>query len=1319
MISRNVIFAVFLELSQFAFAQPPSLSRHYPQVKGTVYSILQDKKGFLWFGTSIGLLRYDALSFQTYAHDEKDSTSLSDSFIREVIEDKQGYLWVSTLNGGLNRFDPASGKSIRLKDLIKDENFTNEKSFSALAIDPEGYIWAGATKLYRIHPEQFTVQTFSSIESNTLAIYFSRDGAMWLGTSGDGFGKFNPETGTAELVQVTHTDALISERANVIRSITEDAQGNLWLGAYAGLIHYDLKNKSIQHWIHDPKNPFSLPHNSIWNVIADEEGKIWISTWGGGLTLFNSHTRRFENSLFQPGDLLGIPATEIPGLFRMKNGTIWAGTNGKGVYRVYLPDSIQLLNSPIKLPEKIKKIIKLTTWLCIMSEDEGVFLIKPDSRDYWHLTYAATPSQLTLGGNRINDVCERADGTVFFGTENGLTAFYPEARKITTHRRNPGDPSSLNHNDVMSLATDSQNQLWLGTPFGLCRLNDDEKTFTRYSPKPVPHVSITALMDNGNQLLIGTGNEGLFIFDKKDGSIRNIKQEQKESPALSNNYVHCINTDNLGNIWAGTSYGLNCINRAGEVVYQPEVIKKASISSIEKINEGLVVKCALGSFLIPSSRDTVIKIQPYDLNNVPYSFIENTSLLLLHLASNLYTLPIPVNEKQKNKPPVTLTRFELSANSPNPLSEEEARIHPAYCKTIELDFDQNFFSFQFSLLDYNLPGSHRYAYRLNGFDADWNYSDDRNFASYTNIPPGTYQLQLKVQAADGNWYENTDACAIVIHPPWWKTYWAYAGYVLLTIGVLWMARRQVVNRERLKAQILIAQREREALREVDHLKTQFFSNITHEFRTPLTLIQGPAEELMHRTSNNADKQLLAIIKNNANRLLQLINQLLDLAKLDSQQLSLEEKPVELGPWLRFLISQFTSLAQSRNISFRWQITEPVPVVMADEKKLETILTNLLSNALKFTPENGVVNVSAQWKENMFTFRVADTGCGIPAEDLPHIFNRFYQVEHAKRPHSGGTGIGLTLVKEYTELMKGKIEVESTVDKGSTFTVYLPLKMAITDVHAEIIQPDFTEKYDLPGEPETMAETNAPLMLIVEDSEDIRLLIRTNLGKAYRYEEAGNGKEGWEKATHIIPDLIISDLMMPEMDGLELCKKIKADVRTQHIPFIMLTAKAGEENKITGLQTGADDYLVKPFNRDELIAKVHNLMQLRENIRKQIRNNLLTRATPVEAVSAEEKFVVTARQRVEENLNNPKLSVEWLADQLNLGREQCYRKMMAITGLSPSAFIRKIRLQRAAQLLQAKWGPVSQVAYEVGYENLSHFSKAFKEEFGKLPSEYAS
>ncbi|MCX7638270.1 MAG: hypothetical protein N2044_10550, partial [Cyclobacteriaceae bacterium] len=226
MISRNVIFAVFLELSQFAFAQPPSLSRHYPQVKGTVYSILQDKKGFLWFGTSIGLLRYDALSFQTYAHDEKDSTSLSDSFIREVIEDKQGYLWVSTLNGGLNRFDPASGRAIRLKDLIRDENFINEKSFSALAIDPEGYIWAGATKLYRIHPEQFTVQTFSSIESNTLAIYFSRDGAMWLGTSGDGFGKFNPETGTAELVQVTHTDALISERANVIRSITEDAQGN-------------------------------------------------------------------------------------------------------------------------------------------------------------------------------------------------------------------------------------------------------------------------------------------------------------------------------------------------------------------------------------------------------------------------------------------------------------------------------------------------------------------------------------------------------------------------------------------------------------------------------------------------------------------------------------------------------------------------------------------------------------------------------------------------------------------------------------------------------------------------------------------------------------------------------------------------------------------------------------------------------------------------------------------------------------------------------------------------------------------------------------
>lgn len=1305
-------FLIICLMPAFLSAQSQSsLSRHFPLPGGTVYSILQDSKGFMWFGTSNGLVRYDGHAFTTYTHKPADSTTLSDSFVRDVIEDRQGFLWINTLNGGLNRFNPANGQTVRLADVIRDEDFLKTKSFSTLATGPDGSVWVGSDKLYRIDPQQFSIDKFElNKNSYILSICFSSDNALWIGTNGDGFGKYDLNKKNAELITVSHNDPVINERVDVIRSITEDKNGNIWLGTYGGLVRYNPDTQSLQHWTHNPDDTHSLPHNSIWNVIAAHDNKIWISTWGGGITYFDTETGAFKNEYFRPGGLMGTEAKEVPGLYLDGNNMIWAGTNMRGIYTVSFPQEVQQLEVPFKVPEQILWATRLRNWSCIASESEGIYLFKAGSPGFFQLHYALKPGKLTLSGNRVNAVCERKDGTVYFGTENGLTAFNPATKKIIYFRRQPGNAAALNHNDVMALTVDDDDQLWVGTPFGLSRLNDDHLTFTPVSNDVVPATSITALASRGDYLAAGTANLGLFIVNKKSGKATSVST----SHGLSSNYVRRLCFDNRNIIWAGTSEGLNALETNGTVIHSPETLTGASVAQISAIPEGVLTVSERGNFLVDPD-GTAKKIANYDLNNTPSFYFQNTSSILLSLPTGLYIIPLLTTEKERTDPPVVLTRFELAANSPNPLPKEEAALHPAYRNSILLDYNQNFFSFEFSLLDYKLPEQHRFAYRLTGFDRDWNYSDSRRFASYTNIPPGTYVLQLQVRDADDVWHAQTAALNIIILPPWWKTNWAYAGYALLIIGLLWFARKQIVNRERLKAQVLVAQREREALQEIDHLKTQFFSNITHEFRTPLTLIQGPAEELIQRTQNPGDKQLLHIIKNNAQRLLQLINQLLDLSKLDAQLLTLDENTIQLGSWLRALISQFASVAQNRNIVFKWQIIEPMPDVVADEKKLEAVLTNLISNALKFTPEKGTVAIQAEWNNDLFTFRVSDTGPGIAAADLPQIFNRFYQVQHPSSHISGGTGIGLTLVKEYTELMKGKIQVESTVGKGSVFTVLLPLQVSGSSSIPENETFDGDEVQPYHAE---MTSRGAPLVLLVEDNDEIRLLLKTSLGNNYRFAEAANGKEGLEKAITLIPDLIISDLMMPEMDGLELCTQVKADIRTQHIPFIMLTARAGEENKLSGLKTGADDYLVKPFNRDELNAKAHNLLQLKENIRRQIKNTLLTEATPVQVVSAEEQFVLKARKLVEENLSNPLLSVEWLAANLNMGREQCYRKMMAIAGISPSAFIRKIRLQRAAQLLNAKWGPVSQVAYEVGYENLSHFSKAFKEEFGQLPSEYA-
>lgn len=1299
-----------------AQAQPPSLSHHYRQPDGTIYSLLQDSKGFMWFGTSLGLVRYDGYTFTTYTHQPDDSTTLSDSFIREIAEDREGFLWVSTLNGGLNRFNPATAKAMRLYDIVRDEAFLKEKSFSSLAIDPEGYVWAGASQLYRIHPQHFTVEKFHiGNDPFILAIMFTNQNEIWLGTNGNGFGKYDPATQKFERITLSHSDPVINERVNVIRSMSQAPDGHIWLGTYGGLVRYHPHTKSLQHWTHNPTDAGSLPHNSIWNVIATPNNRIWISTWGGGVTFFDVASGQFKNEYFRPGGLLGMEALQFPGLYLTENGYIWAGTNGSGIHKINLPDEVEPLNIPFKVSAKIYRIIQIRNWSCLISETEGIYLYKAGSADFFKLTYASTPGKLALSGNRVNGICERRNGTVYFATENGLTAFDPLTQRITMYRRQPGNPSTLNHNDVIALTVDEDDRLWIGTPFGLSRLNDDGTSFTRYTNDLLPATSITALTAAGDYILIGTSNQGLFILNRLQNEIITVNKEK----GLSNNYVTSLCADEKGIIWAGTSDGLNRIDFKGRIVGKPGILAGSTIRHIVHTPQGMVAATNKGFFLTAENGPTFSKANSYDLNNLLYYYFENTPSLVLQLPSGLFTLPVIAPEKKAVPLPVLLTRFELAANSPNPLPEEEAALHPAYRNSITLEYNQNFFSIEFALLDFTQPDQHRYAYRLNGFDRDWNFSENRRFTSYTNIPPGTYVLQLKASGSDESWHVNPSALSITILPPWWKTPWAYIGYVVAGISLLWLARRQVVNRERLKAQVLIAQRERQALQEVDHLKTQFFSNITHEFRTPLTLIQGPAEDLMQRTQNSDDKHLLEVIKNNTQRLLQLINQLLDISRLDAQQLSLEENTVDLSPWLRSLISQFTSLAQNRHITFQWHIVESLPVVKADEKKLESILTNLISNAIKFTSEGGKVSVYAVWQAGLFTFRVADTGCGIPPKDLPHIFNRFYQVQHPHAHKAGGTGIGLTLVKEYTELMKGTIHVESTVGSGSTFSVSLPLQKtdAVSEMTTEPLSKLITEKTDT-DDMKLSAAADAPLLLLVEDNTEIRQLLRSSLGNQYRYEEANHGKEGWDKAIHTIPDLIISDLMMPEMDGMELCAKIKSDVRTQHIPFLMLTAKAGEENKLSGLQTGADDYLVKPFNRSELVARVHNLLQLRDNIRRRIKNTLLTQAAPVQVTSADEQFILKARRLVEDNLNNPQLSVEWLAENLNMGREQCYRKMMGIAGISPSAFIRKIRLQRAAQLLGAKWGPVSQVAYEVGYENLSHFSKAFKEEFGRLPSEYA-
>ena len=655
---------------------------------------------------------------------------------------------------------------------------------------------------------------------------------------------------------------------------------------------------------------------------------------------------------------------------------------------------------------------------------------------------------------------------------------------------------------------------------------------------------------------------------------------------------------------------------------------------------------------------------------------------------------------------------------------------------LKFDYLHNVFTIEFASMQLSSPKKELYKYKLDGFDANWIETDwkDRT-ATYTNLDPGDYLFRVKATNHDGMWSENERTLKVIILPPPWRTWWAYTGYSLFVVGLLFAARRTIVQRERLKSNLQLAKVEQEKehielekAQEVDRVKTSFFTNISHEFRTPLTLIKGPVQNIIEQFvsgQKEIDKQKvvdqLKLVQRNSDHLLKLINQLLDLAKLESGSLKIEKSEGDLFSFIRALASSFESFARQKNVSIHVDVPTDSCTALFDKDKLETILINLVNNAIKFTSSHGDVNVKARLENDQLILSVIDTGIGIPEDQQSKIFERFHQVSEAHK--EVGTGIGLSLVKELVALMGGSISVISKVGEGSEFTVVLPIEvMQIieNEFNSEVGQLPVTSHLQLATEtkPNEGEDSTKPHVLVVEDNADLRAFIIDSLGNEFYFLEAGDGKQGLEIAKREVPDLIISDVMMPEMDGITMATKIKKDIHTSHIPLILLTAKSTEDSKLSGLQSGADDYLTKPFNKNELLLKVRNGVNRQIKLREKLRAELMSTAPKVEVLSEDEQFLNNVKEKILERLSDEQLSVESLAEDMGMSRVQLYRKISGLTDISVNELIRKLRLQRAAQLLQQKWGPVSQVAYEVGFSNLSYFSKVFKEEFGVLPSEYA-
>jgi len=683
----------------------------------------------------------------------------------------------------------------------------------------------------------------------------------------------------------------------------------------------------------------------------------------------------------------------------------------------------------------------------------------------------------------------------------------------------------------------------------------------------------------------------------------------------------------------------------------------------------------------------------------------------------------------KNIPAVVLTDLQVFNKSVGIGEKLDGRIilPQAISQTdaLTLKYNEDVVSFEFAALNFLHPEKNKYAYRLEGFNKGWIYTDGKTRkANYTNLDPGTYTFYVKAANSDGVWNEKAVALRVKILPPFWKTPFAYFLYVAFFTGVLWFARRLILQRARMRFEI--EQQKQEALRmhELDMLKIRFFTNVSHEFRTPLSLILSPMDKIIREAKDSSQRKQLQLVHRNARRLLNLVNQLLDFRKMEVQELRLNPAQGDIIKFIKDISQSFTDIAEKKNIRFSCYATVESLLMPFDYDKLERILFNLLSNAFKFTAENGKVAVQLQMEmENnrqLLAIKVIDTGIGISREKQDRIFERFFQSDIPGSMVNQGSGIGLSITKEFVKLHNGSVWVDSEPGKGSCFTVLLPvIEMPAIKIGEEPAGTEVEPETDArPLPPEKIAlNGKKPTLLIVEDNEDFLFYLKDNLREQFNILEAENGKTGWQKALGDHPDLVVADISMPEMNGIDLCKKIKRDPRTSHIPVILLTALAGEEQQIKGLETGANDYMTKPFNFEILLSRVKNILDEQSRLRKTFQKQVDVKPADISIASPDEQFIYQAMEIVEKNISNPDFSVEDMSRHLFMSRVTLYKKLLALTGKTPVEFIRSFRLKRAAQLLEKSQLTISEVAYEVGFNSPKSFSKYFKTEFNLSPSAY--
>lgn len=1287
----------------------------------SVISITQDKRGFMWFGTTDGLCRYDGIRFKTYKKSAANAASISSNNILSLDTDSEGRIWVGT-SAGLNRYNekkdqfediPLAGKTngnifsicedakkkiwvggaIGLIQIDKGKttiiDYYQNHIVKAIFEDSRGKIWIGSDKGVSIIDQQndnvVTVPLSASVPAaelqNITTIAEDGDHNIWIGTQNNGAYCFDPQLGSFKGYSSNSagSQGLIN---NNIRCIFLDKDKRLWIGTQEGISILNPLTGTFQNIAHTSANRNSLSQNSVYSIFQDNNGSMWVGTYFGGANLCYAYNTLFT-TIQNDEQTNSINNNVISSIIEDKRGRLWIGTEGGG------------LNVFDRATRKFTA--------------------------YKHIPRDA----LSIGSNLVKVVFSDGDGNIWAGTHGGgLNVLMPGSGIF---RQYLITPVNISTSEITSLAEDQYNHLWLASNSGIYVFKRNGVFLTPLTSKKYP------VRGNPRYIYISSNNELWIAGSSGVNLLQGDSVKEIDSIAV----VNCFAEDGNGNIWMGTNGSgiLRYNKKTKQLLYGDNTfLKSVNIlgilsSSDETIwistNKGLVHYHPKTNHYQVYTIDDGVAGNEFNYN----SFLKSANGTFYFGGFNGITQFVPQEIKiNRFAAPLVFTALKLD--------NDEVKINDAakvlkenitLAQKLVFAYDQNVFTIEFALLNYIKSEKNKYLYRLEGFDKSWKETAE-GLAAYTNLPSGTYRFFVKAANNDGLWSAPISV-TIQVTPPFWLTWWAYCIYTLFTAAIVFILARFFFLREVLKKE-----------NELHQAKLNFFTNASHEIRTHLALIMAPVERLLseNRKESFIQQQLIQV-KANTHRLLSLVSELMDFRKAETNHLQLHPRRQNLIPFLEEIYESFREMSLSKNISMSLVHDEDFVEVNFDEQQLEKVFFNLLANAFKFTSEGGRIGLHISSRGGNVVIKVTDNGRGIAPQYLEKLFTNFFQVaDHGLQ--NTGYGIGLALAKNIVELHKGSISVESVPSQNNAegktvFTVTLPKNAQL--VSAPKIKsnshsiPELVSLFSAPenkGENDILPGNKKYTLLIAEDNAELVQLIKETLAPVYNIISAENGRLGLETAQSEIPDLIISDVMMPEMDGFALCEKIRQDERTCHIPVILLTAKSAQTDQVAGLQQGADLYLTKPFSIKVLELSVQNLLAARERFRQKLTKELASLpVTDTEKAPAkndiflnnlDKAFLEKVILLIDQHIDDPRFGVEMLSRKVAMSAPVLYKKLRGLTNMSVNEFIKLQRFKKAAALLTQKGLTVNEVSFAVGYDDRKYFSREFKKLFGVTPSEFS-